>query len=165
MKNRITSPLFAIFILSLLFITCKVKENKKQPVVTGYISAGELKNEVRFPWFTEGYNSYNPDSYIINELKKSDKNIYILVFAGDWCSDTYYLLPQFYKTTDLAGIANHQLYFLDRNKKSQDGLENNYKIELVPTFIIIKNGEETGRIEETVDESIEKDLLKIISKK
>ena len=37
------------------------------------------------------------------------------------------------------------------------------EIELVPTFILDYNGEEIGRIIESPEESLEKDLLRIIS--
>jgi hypothetical protein len=150
-------------LLLILLVSCKAQEIKKEMVTTGYLNADELRNETKFPWFNERYKNYNPDENIINQLKKTDKNIHILIFAGDWCSDTHYLIPEYYKTTDMANITNQQLYFLDRNKKSPDKLEVNYKIMLLPTFIVIKNGVEKGRIEESVAESIEKDLLKIIT--
>ena len=43
--------------------------------------------------------------------------------------------------------------------KETEGL----KIELVPTIIFYKDGYEIGRIVETLTESLEKDLLKILS--
>ncbi|MGI8892414.1 MAG: thioredoxin family protein [Bacteroidia bacterium] len=161
MKKQFTiiAVLVSIFILS-----CKAKQSTEEKIATGYISDKELRNESNNSWFSEGYKNYTPDENIINELNQSDKNLYMLIFAGDWCSDTRYMLPKYYKTADLAGLTNNQLYFLDRNKKSPDKLEENYNITLVPTFIIIKNGAEIGRIEESAAESIEKDLLMIIKK-
>lgn len=133
---------------------------KSEYILTGYYSVDELKN--KFAWFNDGYDKYSPNKEIINELKKQNKNTFIMIFAGNWCSDTHELLPKFYKTADLAGIVNHQVYFIDRNKDSPDNLEDNYKINLVPTVIIIENGVEKGRIEESVKQSIEQDILEII---
>ena len=159
-KNVFNKSLWILILI--VFAGCKAKEVQKEQEITGYYGAEDLKNETKFPWFNKGYNNYNPDPVIIDKLKKTDKNIFIQIFAGDWCSDTHKLLPQYYKTAELAGITNQQLYFLDRKKQSDDKLEDVYHITLVPTFIVIKNGVETGRIEESVENTIEKDLLKII---
>lgn len=156
--------LMAQLFLVVMLVACKAQSMEKEMITTGYINPEELKKEKKYSWFNSGYNSYKPDEEIIQQLGKGEKNFSILIFAGEWCSDTHYLLPKYYKTVDLAGITNHQLYFLDRNKKSPDKLEENYNITLIPTFIIIKKGRETGRIEERVNENIEKDLLKLISK-
>jgi hypothetical protein len=55
-----------------------------------------------------------------------------------------------------------QYYFLDLNKKSPEGLERKYKIEYVPTFIVLQNGKELGRIVEKIKQPIEEEVLSIL---
>ena len=53
---------------------------------------------------------------------------------------------------------------MDRDKKSGEGIEKQYKIERVPTFIVLKNGVEVGRVVESVENSIEADLAAIFNR-
>ena len=52
---------------------------------------------------------------------------------------------------------------VNKNKKAEGTDVDILNIEKVPTIIFFKNGEELGRIIETPNESLEKDMLKIIS--
>jgi hypothetical protein len=51
---------------------------------------------------------------------------------------------------------------LDEQKQSPDGLEKKYKVSNVPTFIVLKDGEEKGRVVESVKVSLEKDLYELM---
>ena len=51
-----------------------------------------------------------------------------------------------------------EIIWVNREKKSKTKLEEKYKIERVPTFIILKDGIEISRVVEEVKVSIEKDL-------
>lgn len=140
--------------------SCAVQTTDKK-----WTGAAKVENiSDSFPWFSEGFTKYKPDSTYINELKRELPQYTVLVFAGVWCEDTQLLLPQFYKATDLAGLSRDrvELYLLDKKKKSPYRLERKYKITAVPVFIIMKDGEEVGRIVESVEESIEKDLVNLI---
>jgi hypothetical protein len=53
---------------------------------------------------------------------------------------------------------------LDTKKESPDFDAIANKVSLVPTFIVYRNNQEIGRIIETPNQSLEKDLLKILSK-
>lgn len=119
----------------------------------------------RYDWFEDGVKKYKPRKKDIQELEKNGQYLNYLVFAATWCPDTRELLPKFYKTLEESGIPIEyvDLYLLDESKKSPDQLELLYNITSVPTIIILKNGDEIGRIKEKVNESIEADLLKIIS--
>ena len=56
------------------------------------------------------------------------------------------------------------LIALNRLKKTSDNLQEGYAIRRIPTFIFYKEGEELGRYVEFPRESMEKDILKIITK-
>lgn len=57
-----------------------------------------------------------------------------------------------------------QIFALDRDKKGRNGEEKQYKITNVPTVIVLQDGNERGRITETVKQNVESDLLEIINK-
>ncbi len=111
---------------------------------------------------------YQPNPEIINQIKKHiNPNDSFLVFAGEWCSDTKVLLPQFEKVMQAISFDRKKItyYFLDRKKTSPQGKEKEYKIEYIPVFILLRDGKEIGRITEVVEKSMEQDLLKIFETK
>ena len=69
---------------------------------------------------------------------------------------------------ELAGFDlknNFQIIGITRGKKTPDNLQEGYTIEHTPTFIFYKDGKEIGRYVEHARETIEKDILKILSRK
>ena len=117
----------------------------------------------KYPWFNERYNSYEPKQEALVKLNAVPP-YEIIVFGGTWCSDTRYLLPKFYKVMDaLQYPPKITLIMVDEQKKSGTGIEANYSIEYVPTFIVLQNGKEKGRVVESVQASIEEDLAVIVS--
>jgi len=56
-----------------------------------------------------------------------------------------------------------KLFGLDRSKRDADGLAEKYQIEFVPTFVVLQDDEEIGRIVETPIVSIEQDLVEILA--
>jgi thiol-disulfide isomerase/thioredoxin len=131
-------------------------------VPTGKTDVKEVENN--YSWFSEGYNLYIPDSTDIKALTKEGATTTYIVFAGTWCGDTKRELPRFYKITDQANIPKEKitLYLLDQSKKSPQKLEKKYKVHSIPTFIILENGKEKGRIVESPQSTLEKDLLEIL---
>jgi hypothetical protein len=57
-----------------------------------------------------------------------------------------------------------QIFALDRDKKGRNEEEKQYKITNVPTVIVLQDGNEKGRITETVKQNVESDLLEIIKR-
>jgi len=79
-----------------------------------------------------------------------------------WCGDSKEQMPHFVKLCHKAAIENVSYYALSR-KKLMPGMDRDqYKIELVPTFIVFRGGQEIGRIIETPQVSLEKDLWRIL---
>ena len=86
---------------------------------------------------------------------------------GTWCGDSKRETPTFYKILDETNYNynNLELVTVDRSKTTPDGLEKGYDVVRVPTFIFYKDGKEIGRYVEYARESLEEDMLAILSGK
>ena len=137
-----------------------------QPLLIGRTSFRSLSARPYFDWFGSGYDGYQPNPSAIEFIKSRSSGIRVLIFGATWCSDTRANLPSFIKVLDLSGIQRKRvdLYFTDRDKHTPEGLENQYGIMRVPTFIVLRNGLELGRITESASTTLEGDLADILSK-
>ena len=116
-------------------------------------------------WFDSRYTEYKTDAEVIEKLKPIINNYTIKGFMGTWCGDSKRGVPRFYKILEETGF--NQDYFelitVGRNKKTPDNLQEGFDLLRVPTFIFFKNGKEVGRFVERPRETMEKDILKIVS--
>ncbi len=118
-------------------------------------------------WFTSNYEYYTLNNKIIEQLKPYLKNTTIKAFIGTWCGDSQEQTPIFYKILDEAGFnyKHLEMITLNRNKATPNNLQEGFNIERVPTFIFYKKGKEIGRFVEYPRETVEEDMLKIVSGK
>ena len=118
-------------------------------------------------WFNKNLNDYSTDATTITALKKELKGVTIKAFMGTWCGDSKRETPRFYKILEQTdfNLNNLELITVDRSKKTPDNLQQGFDIKRVPTFIFYKKGKEIGRYVEYARESLEKDMLKIVSGK
>ena len=123
---------------------------------TVYITGGML-NSIR----TIGNQ---PGRVRIDEVSRV-KNVSIKAFMGTWCGDSQDQTPVFYKILDETNFNYKQLQLVGvgHNKSTPDNAQEGYDIQRVPTFIFYKNSKEIGRFVEYPRETIEKDILKILS--
>ncbi|MFT5677573.1 TlpA family protein disulfide reductase [Patiriisocius sp. Uisw_047] len=116
----------------------------------------------RFAWFKTEFDAYTIDQDSMASLTEALKDKEILVIMGTWCEDSQREVPRLVKI--LANI-NHEygprIIAVNRDKDIPEGLENVENIAYVPTIIILENGIELGRIVESTQETLEKDLLAI----
>ena len=170
MKTKII--LFAIIIIS---SSCLMTKNKiitdkrtqRKELIGTCTRTGFQKNEFN-SWFEKEYSEYKPNVKNVNKLKDVSlfKNVTITIIFGTWCGDSRRELPRFYKLVDEAGIPENiiRLTAVDTKKSSHDKNLEGIKFTRIPTFIFYRNGKEIGRIVESTDESLEKDILKILTK-
>lgn len=119
-------------------------------VIKGFISKKDLVSDTAFSWFAENQKGFTPDQNSIQQLKANKDSLNIIAFGGTWCGDTKHILPQFYALADAAGFPESRITLLgvDRSKKTIQNLSEAFNITNVPTFILMKNGKEIGRIVE-----------------
>ncbi|HRP94451.1 MAG TPA: thioredoxin family protein, partial [Ignavibacteriaceae bacterium] len=115
--------------------------------------------------WTSEYESYKPDYEILDSLKRKLEDINIKIVFRSTCSDSREQLPRFFKILIELNYNLNSITLIGINREKQ-GLSNEAEgldIQFVPTIIFYKDGIEIGRIVETPYESLEKDLLKILS--
>jgi len=144
----------------------EVSMDKKTKVIVykGECSFGDLLKEPTFSWLKSGAESYAPDSASRVYLASHLKNYKLVVFMGTWCDDTYTILPKLYKTLQITNypMSQYTMYGVDRNKASKNIEHKLYKVQNVPTIIVMKGSIEIGRITETLKKNVETDLATII---
>ncbi len=125
-------------------------DEKHRKVLRGLITRTDIQNDTSFGWFQKNYNLGRPDANAVNAFKEHSKDFQMLIFAGTWCPDTQNLLPEFYRLTDAAGYAdsNITLIGVDNSKTTLDNLNKTFHLVDVPTFIMMKDGKEIGRVVE-----------------
>jgi thiol-disulfide isomerase/thioredoxin len=116
-------------------------------------------------WCNNRMETYAADQETIDALKLALKDVEIRAYMGTWCGDSKRETPQFYNILEAAYFDMDQLTMItvDRSKKRPVNLVSDYNIQRVPTFIFYRNGTEIGRYVERPRESLEKDMLKIVT--
>ena len=86
---------------------------------------------------------------------------------GTWCEDSQRETPNFIKILKQVDFDfnNLELITVNREKITPQGLENGLNITNVPTFIFYKDGKEINRIVEFPIESLEEDMINILTNK
>ncbi|WP_034041899.1 thioredoxin domain-containing protein [Wocania ichthyoenteri] len=172
MKRTVT---LSIFLLNLLFsfsqTANKLTADKKgNELLLGEISKSDLTNNTFNTWFSENYDDYLVNKGITKQLKDSLNQYEIKAFLGTWCGDSKLEIPRFYKVLEAAKFPESQLQVIAVNrtkeayKQSPNHEEKGLNIHRVPTFIFYKNGKEVNRIVEHPKETLERDILNIITK-
>ncbi len=155
-----------------------ISENKKEKMndtvpyeelvmLLGKANRKGLQMDAFKAWFSPGYDEYQVDSETMDKVKPLLKDITITIFMGTWCEDSQRETPHFYKILDETGYDESQLTLItvSDEKTTLQGFEKGKNITNVPTFIFYKNEMELGRIVEYPIESLEKDMLAILSGK
>jgi thiol-disulfide isomerase/thioredoxin len=165
-----------IGIIALVFVSCSttkphsspdytVVPDKKTKVLKGIINRQILESDTTFKWFKENMKWGFADSGAVAAFKQYGNNFKMIIFGGTWCSDTKNLLPVFYRLVDKSGYneKNITLVAVDRNKQTIRHLNKKYHITNVPTFIVLQNGKEVGRVVEYGKyNAIDKELGEIV---
>lgn len=159
--------LFAfIIVLSSCTVQKKVTaEKNKSGDLVGFANKESFNQAPYKTWFDQKFDAYTPDAATISSLKKQLKGYTIKGFMGTWCGDSKRETPPFYKILEQTdfNLNNFELITVNRSKKTPNNLQEGLNIIRVPTFIFYKDGKEVGRYVERPRESLEKDILKIVS--
>ena len=140
--------------------------NGDEKILKGMLSRSVIEKDTSFKWFKANYALGMADTAATAAFKQNAAKFKVIVFGGTWCHDTQSLLPVFYRLTDKAGYPDSSITLVgvDRNKQSINNLSAAFNITNVPTFIIMKEGKEVGRvIEYGKYGQVDKELGEIVS--
>lgn len=161
---------YFLLLFTILLTSCNAQQKitaskNKSGDLIGFANKESFNQAPYNGWFTQKFDSYKPDKATISALKKELKGVKIKGFMGTWCGDSKRETPHFYKILEQANfnLKNLDLVTVNRAKKTPDNLQEGLDIIRVPTFIFYKNDKEIGRYVEYARESLEKDMLKIVS--
>jgi thiol-disulfide isomerase/thioredoxin len=160
-----------IIIIICLFAKSGIAQNNiKERIIYGKCNKDSLLQEPFSKWFLKNNQEYKPHTDVIEELKKqSNKEMEVVIYFGNWCGDSKREVPRFVKVLSEMNFSDAKITFIALGasdslyKQSPAGDEKGQGIYRVPVFIIKKKGKEIGRINEFPINSLEKDLLQIIS--
>lgn len=126
------------------------REANGTKILKGFIPKKDLTTDTAFGWYAQNAKGYAPSADAVQQFSASKDSINLVIFGGTWCGDTKHLLPQFFTTTDAAGFPDSRITLIgvDRSKKTLYNLSETFGITNVPTFIVMKNGKEIGRVVE-----------------
>jgi hypothetical protein len=141
-----------------------IDENSHEPMLVGICDRSAFADSSFAWWFNSEYNLYNLDTTTIDSMKDTIKDFDITIVLGTWCSDSRREVPRFFKILDRLSYDQKKLKLIcvNHEKKNPEGDIENLAIKFVPTITFFKNEIEKGRIVESPQETLEKDILKIV---
>jgi len=155
-----------LFLASCNDVTNKIVVDEKtgKLMLIGKTELGVFEQTEFKDWYNTEYFAYEPDDFILEQIKLNFDSLKIKIFMGTWCGDSRREVPRFIKIIDQLEFNKKHLTIInvDRKKESPNKEEKDKNIEYIPTFIIYKNDTELGRIIEFPIVTLESDLLNIL---
>lgn len=130
-------------------------------VLVGSVDRLELQSGDYGNVFIKEYKAYEPCTKVLSKIDPLIFNQRITIVLGTWCHDSQVQVPRIFKILDKLDYNTNDIkvIMVDTNKSAGDTDIEDLGIELVPTFIFNMDGKETGRIIESPQASLEKDIL------
>ncbi|HKI77409.1 MAG TPA: hypothetical protein VKA26_02590 [Ignavibacteriaceae bacterium] len=138
-----------------------------KPMLLGYCTRDAFNDSSFSWWYNSEYNMYEVDSTALQNAAEELNDKIITIVMGTWCSDSRSEVPKFYKILDYLNYPTDsvKLIMVGRNKKGKNGEVKDLDIQRVPTFIFYDHNKEIGRIIEYPEESLDRDMMKILGNK
>ena len=141
-------------------------DSSNTKILKGLISRTIIESDTSFKWFKQNMQLGQANANAVEAFKQNGSKFQMIIFVGTWCEDTQNLLPVFYRLVNKSGYDenNITLVAVDREKTTLDNLHKAFSIADVPTFIVMKDGKEVGRVVEYGKYGqIDKELGEIVS--
>lgn len=166
-----------LFALSLLATALFIASCTDSPTTTTNVDLGRttlddfLKNTAYRSWYETGYNAYPTPAEqprfdsavaIIRSNFDSTHSIVMAIKPNCGCQNTQLWMPRVMRTLDAAGVPHDRvgIFVTDTRLAGIDSIKTKYTIVDAPTFIVLRNDVEKGRIEVAppVDQAVEQTL-------
>jgi thiol-disulfide isomerase/thioredoxin len=135
---------------------------RAQPELLGPLTPEEILQKI--PEWKSYISAYAPDLEVIGKLQAVSEEVQIDLFLGTWCPDCRQHVSAYLKIMEMVRnpLIRTTYTGVPRVKEARQEYIGNRNIERLPTFIIIFRNREVGRIVETPQKSVEKDLWAIL---
>ena len=170
MKLRITAPAVLSVLAVLLTTACATAgdkaDKKEESVPTGSVTREQI--EAAAPDWVQSQVEAKPDAAAAQGLTEVEPGAEVTVFLGTWCGDSRREVPRLWSALDASGgMVPFKVSYIvvDREKKDPAGQAAKSDIRYVPTFIVVRDGREVGRIVESSPNGVEADLLALLTGK
>ena len=147
----------ALFI-SLALLPCPAAGEE----VLGPVSRETILEKI--PAWVDLVAAYQPAPEAVDKLRGLAREVVIEVYFGSWCSDSMAHVSAFFKVLDLADtpLLRAGYFGVPEAKDERAPYTGGRKIDKLPTFVVMVDGREVGRIIETPKKSVEEDLVRIL---
>lgn len=138
------------------------------PMLVGAISRADLEKEPFSEWFSRRYEGYAPALSVLGELRPRLADVSVEAYFGTWCGDSKRQVPGLLRILSDAGFDESRLslYGLSDRllefKQAPGRPEAKRRVHRTPTFVVLRDGRELGRIVETPEATLEVDILNIL---
>lgn len=152
--SSVLKPILAVLIV---MVSTNAMSADDIPDVVGEMSGEALL--AQYPAFMDEYKSYQPSDAEIKAVSAIEDDTLLILF-GAWCHDSEREVPRLLKTLDASGLDVPQftLFAVDRKKSDPEGVAEKHELKYTPTFILMRDGEEIGRVVERAETSLTQDL-------
>lgn len=142
------------------------KDWEGNEILVGKISYAQMVQYTE-AWFNKEYDFYRINEERLEKIKPLLKDKRVVLIMGTWCEDSQREVPGMMKILNQAGfnIAEMEIIAIDEDKRTKEGLENAYNLAYVPVLIFFEGEKEINRIVEFPINSLEQDMLDILSGK
>jgi hypothetical protein len=128
----------------------------------GHLTQQEILDAL--PEWQDKMVAYEARYDVVAALKDFSEFVQIEVYLGSWCSDSAARVPEFFQVLNIVNSPRFQVSYtgVPEDPNARAPYIAGKEIEKIPTFIVLVNGLEKGRIVETPTASVEEDLLALL---
>lgn len=135
-------------------------------ILVGKISYAQM-TQYSAAWFDKEYDLYKVNAERLAQIKPFLKDKRVVLLMGTWCEDSQREVPGMMKILNAAGYNTTEMEIIavDEDKKTVEGLEKKYALTYIPALIFFDGEKEVNRIVEFPINTLEQDMLDILSGK
>lgn len=135
-------------------------------ILVGKISYAQM-TQYSAAWFDKEYDLYKVNAERLAQIKPLLKDKRVVLLMGTWCEDSQREVPGMMKILNEGGYntAEMEIIAVDEDKRTKTDLEKDYNLAYVPALIFFDEDKEMNRIVEFPINTLEQDILDILSGK
>lgn len=142
------------------------KDWEGNEILVGKVSYAQMVQYTE-AWFNKENDFYRINEERLEKIKPLLKDKRVVLIMGTWCEDSQREVPGMMKILNQAGFntTEMEIIAIDEDKRTKEGLEKAYNLAYIPALIFFEGEKEINRIVEFPINSLEQDMLDILSGK